>query len=150
METKKLEEVAIIINPVKDNLAVATVEHLDPGTELAHAGERVTLSGRVVRGQSFALRKIPHGQPFITLGDPIGLAACDVEPGNPIDEHNLEDRLPRLRVKYRDNPQRQPLDPQLASLTFDGYVRADGSVGARNYVGIVTSGMCSSTEVREV
>jgi galactarate dehydratase len=54
-----------------------------------------------------------------------------------------------LRVTYRDNPPAE-LDPELAARTFDGYVRPDGSVGTRNYVGIVTSGMCSSTEAREI
>jgi altronate hydrolase len=150
MQVKQLEDVAIIINPQKDNLAVATVDSLDAGQELLHAGARITISGRVLRGQSFAIKKVRRGQPYITLGDPIGLASRAIEPGDPIDEHNLEDRLPKLQVRYRDNPRPTPIDPALASLTFDGYARPDGTVGARNYVGIVTSGMCSSTEAREI
>jgi altronate hydrolase len=150
MRVKQLEDVAIIVNPQKDNLAVATVDSLDAGTELLCAGERITISGRVLRGQSFAIKKVRRGQPYITLGDPIGLASRAVEPGDPIDQHNLEDHLPKLQVRYRDNPRPTPIDPALASLTFDGYARPDGTVGARNYVGIVTSGMCSSTEAREI
>jgi len=150
MRVKQLKDVAIIINPQKDNLAVATVDSLDAGTELLCAGERITISGRVLRGQSFAIKKVRRGQPYITLGDPIGLASRAVEPGDPIDEHNLEDHLPKLQVRYRDNPRPTPIDPALVSLTFDGYARPDGTVGARNYVGIVTSGMCSSTEAREI
>jgi altronate hydrolase len=150
MEDKRLEDVAIIINPAKDNVAVVTAEFLEQGTTLAHKGASIILTGRALCGQSFAIQEIQPGQAFVTLGDPIGLASCAVNPGDPIDEHNLEDRLPRLRVRYRDNPKRTPLDPELASLTWDGFVRADGSVGSRNYIGIVTSGMCSSTEAREI
>ena len=150
MEPRNLEEVAIVIRPEKDNLAVVTVDLLDNGTRLKYRDQVVTISGRVLRGQSFAIAKIRKGQTFVTLGDPIGLASRAVAPGDPITESNLENRLPRLRVRYRDNPARTPIDREFSSRTFDGYVRPDGGIGTRNYVGIVTSGMCSSTEAREI
>jgi altronate hydrolase len=150
MDTRNLEDVAIVIRPQKDNVAVVTADVVEQGTPLRYGGTVLTISGRVPRGQSFAVQKIPTGAAFITLGDPTGLASRDVEPGDPITASNLEDRLPKLRVRYRDNPEPTPIDPALASLTFDGYVRADGSVGTRNYVGIVTSGMCSSTEAHAI
>ena len=103
-----------------------------------------------MRGQSFAINAIGRGKPYITLGDPIGLASRAVKPGEPIDATNLHSRLPRLTTRYKDNPKRTRPDPQLSSLTFDGFMRSDGEVGIRNFVGIVTSGMCSSTEVREI
>ncbi len=150
MEVKNLEDVAIIVRPEKDNVAVVTVDFLEKGTRLKLDGQVVTLSGRALRGQSFATRNVRRGQPYVSLGDPIGLASRSVGPGDPITESNLEDRLPKLAVRYRDNPQRTPRDQDLAALTFDGYVRDDGSVGTRNLVGVVTSGMCSSTEAREI
>ncbi len=150
MEPRNLENVAIVIRPEKDNVAVVTVDLLEKGAALKYRDESLTLSGRALRGQSFAIKKIRRGQPYITLGDPIGLASCAVAPGDPINESNLEDRLPRLAVRYRDNRAPTSIDPELASLTFDGYVRPDGTVGTRNLVGIVTSGMCSSTEAREI
>jgi altronate hydrolase len=146
----KLEDVAIIINPAKDNVAVVTAEFIEKGTKLAHNGASVILTGRALRGQSFAIKKVARGAAYVTLGDPTGLASRSVQPGDPVDEHNLLNRLPKLKVQYRDNPRRAPRDPKLSSLTWDGYVRPDGTVGARNYIGVVTSGMCSSTEVREI
>jgi altronate hydrolase len=150
MRTVELSDVAIVIQPEKDNVAVVTVDFIEKGTSLNHAGETVTLSGRALRGQSFAVKPIRRGQPYVSLGDPMGLASRAVQPGDPIDASNLHSRLPRLSVKYRDNSARNQLDPVLSSLTFDGFVRPDGEVGVRNLVGIVTSGMCSSTEVREI
>src|SRR5438552_1613276 len=148
--TRTLEDVAIVIRPEKDNVAVVTVDFLEKGNTLNYRGESLTISGRVLRGQSFAIKKVGEGEPYVTLGDPIGLASRAVEPGDPISESNLEDRLPKLAVRYRDNPGQPEADPGLASLTFDGFVRPDGSIGARNYVGVVTSGMCSSTEAHEI
>jgi altronate hydrolase len=150
MNPKNLEDAALVIRPEKDNVAVVTVDFLDKGAQLTYRGELITISGRTLRGQSFAIQKIAKGKPYITLGDPIGLASRAVEPGDPVNETNLEDRLPRLTVRYRDHRKPAPADPELASLTWQGFVRPDGSVGARNYVGIVTSGMCSSTEAREI
>lgn len=145
-----LEDVAIVINPSKDNVAVVTAELIEKGTSLAYNGTPITLTGRATRGQSFAIKKVARSAPYVTLGDPTGLASRAVKPGDPIDESNLRNRLPKLRVEYRDNRRRAPLDPKLSSLTWDGYVRPDGTVGARNLIGVVTSGMCSSTEVREI
>jgi arabinonate dehydratase len=144
-----LEDVAIVIRPERDNVAVVTVDVLEKGARLTYKEAVLTISSRVLRGQSFAIAPIPRGQAYVTLGDPIGLASRAVSPGDPIDDSNLEDRLPTLSVRYKSN-RRPPLDPQLSSLTFDGYVRPDGSVGIRNLVGVVTSGMCSSTEAHEI
>jgi altronate hydrolase len=150
MKVTKLEDVAIVIRPEKDNLAVVTADSLPEGMCLSWNGGEITLSGRAVRGQSFAVKKIGKGKACVTLGDPIGLAALSLTPGQPITEGDLEERLPRLAVRYRNNPAPTKLDPALSRLTFEGYRRPDGSIATRNYVGIVTSGMCSSTEAHEI
>lgn len=150
MTRKNLEDVALVARPKTDNVAVVAEGILEIGTVLEYEGNTLVATTRLLRGQSFAVRAVKRGQPFISLGDPFGLASRDVRPGDAIDESNLDGRLPRLRVTYRDNPIPTPLDPALAARTFDGFVRPDGTVGTRNYVTIVTSGMCSSTEAREI
>jgi altronate hydrolase len=150
MDTISLEAVAIVVRPEKDNIAVVTADALEQGVALRSNGTVITTSGRILRGQSFAISQLKAGEPYISLGDPIGLALKDVEPGDPIDESNLEDRVPRLRPRYRDNPAPTEMDPALAELRFEGFPRPDGTVGTRNFVGIVTSGMCSSTEAHAI
>jgi len=120
---RNLEDVAIVIRPEKDNVAVVTVDFLEKGNTLNYRGESLTISGRVLRGQSFAIKKVGEGEPYVTLGDPIGLASRSVDSGDPTSESNLEDRLPKLAVRYRDNPGRPEADPALAGLTFDGFAR---------------------------
>jgi len=150
MDPKPLEDLAIVITPEKDNVAVVTADFIEPGTPLKYRDQLLTISGRARRGQSFAIKDIPEGKPFISLAGPICLASVSLRPGDPVDETNSHRRLPRLRVAYRDNPQSAPLDSELARLTFHGYWRNDGGVGIRNLIGLVTSGMCSSTEVKEI
>lgn len=150
MAVVSLDAVAIVIRPEKDNVAVVKTDVLEKGAQLQYGDEVITLSGRALLGQSIAISNIAQGKPYISLGDPIGLASRDVSPGDPIDESNIDHHVPRLRVRYRDNPEPVHIDPELASRTFEGFVRNDGSVGIRNYVGIVTSGMCASSEAREI
>ncbi|MGH9405032.1 MAG: UxaA family hydrolase [Terriglobia bacterium] len=149
MEIRNLEDVAIVIRPEKDNLAVVTADFIEAGTALRHGDADFTVSGRVLRGLSLATKPVAKGEAYITLGDPIGLASKDVQPGDPITEENIEARLPHLKVRYRDNAP-VVIDERLASATFDGYARPDGTAGARNFVGVVTSGMCSSTEAHAI
>ena len=149
METVNLEDVAIVGRPASDNVAVVAVDFLDRGTQLRYSDRLITMIRRAQRGQSFAIQSIPKGEPYITLGDPFGIAAQTMQPGDSIEEENFAAELPQLEVSYRENPSAATV-PELAVRTFDGYVRDDGTVGTRNLVGIVTSGMCSSTEAREI
>src|SRR5579859_2593776 len=125
MQPKNLEDVAIVIRPERDNIAVVTADFIEKEAQLNYRGESFKLSGRILRGQSFATRKIRKGQAYITLGDPIGLASRPVSPGDPINESNLEDRLPHLSVRYGNHRARKVNNAELASRVFDGYVRAD-------------------------
>ena len=150
MEMKNLEDVAIIIRPEKDNVAIVTVEALEAGTRLRCGNGEVTIPRRAGRGQSLTIKRLIAGEAYISLGDPVGMASRAVEPGEPVDASNLENRLPRLRARYRDNMTPTALNPELSSLTFEGFPRPDGSVGIRNFVGILNSVMCSAAESREI
>jgi altronate hydrolase len=150
MTPRKLEDVALIVRPDTDNVAILTEERLERGTSVRYKGNTFTMTSRLLRGQSFAVHPVQAGEPFVSLGDPFGLASQSVHAGDVLDETNIDARLPKLRAAYRDNPEHLPLDPTLAARTFEGFLRPDGTVGTRNYVAIVTSGMCSSTEAREI
>jgi hypothetical protein len=53
----KLEDVAIVIRPAKGNVAVVTADLLAHGAKLKYCEETLTISGRVLRGQSFAIHR---------------------------------------------------------------------------------------------
>src|SRR5438270_5812875 len=102
MEPLKREQAAIVARPETDNFALAAIEFVEKGTSLQYGDDLINMSGRVLRGQSFAIRPLKKGQPYITLGDPFGIASRAVKPGDPIDDSNLDGRLPKLRVQYRE------------------------------------------------
>ena len=91
---QNLEDVAIVIQPERDNVAVVTADFIEKGTPLQFTAATLVILGRMLRAQSFAIKPIRKGQAYITLGDPIGLASRSVAPGEPIDDTNLQDRLP--------------------------------------------------------
>jgi hypothetical protein len=50
MEVQKLQDVAIVVRPGKDNVAVVTADFIEKDTRLKHGGKTLTISGRVLRG----------------------------------------------------------------------------------------------------
>lgn len=146
-DLRGLEEVAIVARPQKDNVAALIAGYLAPGTVLTYQGREITIRRAVRRGESFSIVPIEQGESIIALGGPCGIAAADMPEGELIDHSTMLDKLPPIRYRYADHP--QTTTPTM-NRTFMGFRRADGQVGVRNFVGVVTSGMCSSTEAREI
>jgi len=59
MGPKTLDDLAMIIKPKKDNVAVVTADFIEQGTQLKYGNQLLTMSGRALRGQSFAIKDIP-------------------------------------------------------------------------------------------
>ena len=95
MQPVNLEDVAIVGRQSSDNVAVVAVDLLEQGAQLRYLNEIITMSRRARRGQSFTIRPVPQGKPYITLGDPFGIASHAMQPGDSIDEENLAPELPR-------------------------------------------------------
>jgi altronate hydrolase len=126
-----------------DNLIVA-VDTVNQG----QAVENVIASVRIPRGHKMATGKIAKGQPVLKFGQIIGFAADDILPGAHIHTHNCT-----FAAFERDYDHAQGAKPRdvLAveqQATFQGFRRANGRVGTRNYIGVVTSVNCSATVAR--
>jgi altronate hydrolase len=123
-----------------DNVVVA-VGDLRPGDIV----DDVKITARIVRGHKAAVRAIAKGQPALKFGQIIGFATQDIAPGEWVHEHNIEfhsvDRDYEFEVDARD-------PAPLSGATFQGYRRANGKFGTRNYLGILTSVNCSATVAR--
>ena len=61
MEAQNLQDVAIVVRPGKDNVAVVTADFVEKDTPLKHGGKVLTISGRTLRGQSFAISRVMGG-----------------------------------------------------------------------------------------
>jgi altronate hydrolase len=125
-----------------DSVAVALVD-LPAGTEV---GDGVTTSEPIKAGHKIALLTHKAGEPVIKLGQQIGLASADIAPGAHVHTHNL--RFAGQAVRDVVGTRITHAEPHAA--TFLGYVRDDGRVGTRNYIGVLTSVNCSATVARKV
>src|SRR6195952_1650099 len=109
-----------------DNVVVAVTD-LSPGEIV----DDVKIARRIPRGHKAAVRPIAKDTPALKFGQIIGFATQDIAPGDWVHEHNIAfhsvDRDYEFEVDARDPA---PANPQA---TFQGFRRANGKVGTRNY-----------------
>jgi len=135
------ENAAIQLHP-DDNIAVARVP-LAAGGELRVGGERLVVREAIPAGHKVALRPIAAGATVFRYGQPIGLASGAIEPGSHVHTHNLAFDGRRAAVPFPaavvDVPGRREDGP-----CFQGYPRADGRAGTRNYIAVVAASNCAA------
>ena len=127
-----------------DNVIVA-VDSVPRGAVLAGG---VTARAVIPRGHKIACLPIPAGQPIRKFGQVIGFARDDIAVGDWVHEHNVV--LQDFERDYAFASEATPdtgLLPGERPATFQGFRRADGRVGTRNYIGILSSVNCSATVV---
>lgn len=127
-----------------DNVIIA-VDSVSRGVELAGG---VTARAAIPRGHKVANQSIPAGQPIRKFGQVIGFAKGDIAAGDWVHEHNVV--LHDFERDYAFASEAKPdtgLLPGELPATFQGFRRADGRVGTRNYIGILSSVNCSATVV---
>jgi len=143
-----LNQIAIVVRPDVDNVAAVLADQLSLGTEIMDGEQRFMLLQSLRRGQSVARCDIAAGAAVVSLGAPYGTARRAIRAGERVDAANVAAELPPLPPPVRSRRGRRDVPPDQRG--FEGFFRPDGRVGVRNYVGIVTSGMCAATEVREI
>ncbi|MEV6343201.1 altronate dehydratase family protein [Actinoplanes sp. NPDC051851] len=141
-----LTEVALILRD-GDDVAVATRD-LAVGETFRHAGADLTVTAAVPRGHKLALRDLPPGALLIKYGQSIGRTTQEVAAGSHIHSHNLG--MGEVSQSYEFGTAAGSMEMSSDVRTFQGFVRADGSVGTRNVVGIVTSVNCSASTARMI
>lgn len=125
-----------------DNLVVALKDQPAGATP---EGLGITLPAPVPRGHKIASRPIAKGENVVRYGQIIGQATEDIAPGAHIHSHNLG--MGPHSSDYAIGAEYTPLPP-LEPRSFMGYHRPDGTVGTRNYLGILTSVNCSGSVAR--
>ncbi len=127
-----------------DNILVAAGK-LEPGAQIAPG---LTLRDRIPFGHKIAARPIATGEPILKFGQIIGFASKPIAPGDWVHEHNVE--MHDFARDYRFAEAARPVNvlPVEEQATFQGFRRANGRAGTRNYVGILTSVNCSASVAR--
>jgi len=113
-------------------------------------GEPWSIRGQVPAGHKIAARAIRAGEPIVKYNTCIGFAATDIAPGSYVHSHNISFQEYERDYAYaRDYVPVEPV-PAAQQATFEGIVRADGRVGTRNYLAILSTVNCSATVVKKI
>ena len=128
-----------------DNIAVS-LQKIESGKPLSSSG--LVAQNAIPSGHKIALTEIASGTEIIKYGRVIGLATKDIQRGEHVHVHNVEMAQFQRSQNFGSKAQETKFVPMPERATFQGYRRADGKVGTRNYVGIVTSVNCSASAAK--
>jgi len=152
--------VPFVSSPPRDIAGTALVV-LDPGDSVGVArrplasGERVAEQGgrpaivvaeRVPPGHKVALIDIAAGDRVLKYAQLIGVAREPIAAGAHVHSHNL-DFVRADAHRASDPPPAVVVD---ATDVFQGYRRADGRIGTRNFVAVISSVNCSATVAHRI
>jgi len=137
----------LILLHQNDNVLVAKAP-LAIGQEAAGFGIRV--KAQVPAGHKIALRNIATGERILKYNTEIGVATRPIAAGEHVHGHNIA-----LADFYHEpgfGEDVRPVDylPPEQQARFMGYVRPDGRVGTRNFIGLFSSVNCSATVVHKI
>jgi altronate hydrolase len=130
-----------------DNVAVALKE-IATGTTIPDSN--VVTREIVPPGYKLAMRDIAKGEAILKYNVTVGFAKTDVMAGTMLHNHNVEFREFDRDYRYAQDFKPVAMLPEAQRASFQGYMRADGRAGTRNFVGIVATVNCSATVVHAI
>ena len=136
----------IRLNP-KDNVVVARRD-VPAGMEVESEG--FTTRTEVPAGYKAAARDIRKGEPILKYNTCIGFAAEDTPAGTMMHSHNIVFEHVDLDYAFSRDYHPTELLPPEQRATFQGFVRPDGWVATRNYIGILVASNCAATVARKI
>jgi altronate hydrolase len=142
-----ISDYAIIVNP-NDNVAVVKAKTEADLAVVLPNKHIVSLQSEIPLGHRFATREIPAGEFVLQYGQPIG-TSLGIEKGELVSHQNMSNEVPIVRDLPEDLHTPEP-DYFTVTNTFEGFKRADGRIGTRNFVLIVPTSMCASHEATNI
>jgi altronate hydrolase len=130
-----------------DDVAVARGD-IAAGQQLSADGIALIARQQIPSGHKIALRPVSAGQKVLKYGQTIGLATQGIEPGDYVHVHNLD--MPTINAEHSVQNIYVPTSFSSEQATFEGFVRDDGRVGTRNYIGVISSVNCSATVCKHI
>jgi altronate hydrolase len=134
----------IRLHPADD--VVIARQQLVGGTRVPDEG--FVVAGLVPPGHKIATRRIASGRPVHRYNQIIGTATRDIEPGQHVHVQNLA--MAEFARDYAYCADAKPTEYFAEPASFMGFVRSDGRVATRNFIGILTSVNCSATVARAI
>ncbi len=144
---ENLKQPVLRLHP-DDQVGVA-LRSLKAGEQIEIPGlSPLQMSDAIPKGHKVALSSISDGDRVLKYAQLIGYAKGEISPGDHVHTHNLEFR--NTDQVYEFSVDRRAADHDITGRTFNGYKRADGRVGTRNYIAVISSVNCSATAARYI
>ncbi len=127
----------------KDNVGVAPMD-IPKNKKIAE--EFITIEN-IPFGHKVSIKNIKKNSYIFKYGQIIGTATKDIKVGEHVHSHNL--KFLEFDRKY-DHKNIKEEKINKSNYFFDGYLRSNGEVGTRNYIGIISTVNCSATVVNKI
>jgi altronate hydrolase len=92
-----------------------------------------------------AISQIKSGEPIIKYGQIIGFASKDIWPGTHVHTHNTKMMDVTHDHAIGKDVRPMAIRPENSQARFQGFIRPNGLVGTRNYIGILATVSCSAS-----
>ncbi|HWZ13899.1 MAG TPA: altronate dehydratase family protein [Mucilaginibacter sp.] len=130
-----------------DNVMVALTD-LQSNDEITYRDTNYKTAEPIPAKHKFAINAIPMGSEVIMYGVLVGRALSDIPSGGLLTTGNVKHDANGFLAEIHQYNWRKPDASRFEGKTFNGYHRADGSVGTANYWVIVPMVFCENRNVQ--
>ncbi len=130
----------------KDNIIVA-IHNLEQGTTVTIAGQTFDLKENIKGKHKFALNDFNIGDQIFMYGVLIGKAVLPIQKGTAITIENVKHASADFNDANEKFTWKAPDISKFKGRTFNGYHRADGSVGTGNYWLVIPLTFCENRNI---
>ncbi|MDG2384609.1 MAG: altronate dehydratase family protein [Pirellulaceae bacterium] len=143
-QTIRLNSADNVLVAIQDLPLGARIEELNGNS----AGKAIELLEAIPQGHKLATAAILAGESIIKYGQPIGIATATINCGQWVHTKNVSWQSEEGRYQFAtDVPKpKDAAEPRF----FQGYRRANGTAGTRNYLAIISNVNCSATASKAV
>ena len=126
-----------------DNVAVASM-NIPFGSII---NSDLKAQNNIPYGHKISLKDIDKKELIYKYGQIIGIATKDIKKGSHVHSHNLA--FHEFSRSYKKN-KISKISKYIKGRHFKGFLRKNGNVGTRNYIGLISTVNCSATVVKKI
>jgi altronate hydrolase len=130
----------------RDNVLIALAD-LRKGDSVSYSSETYSLATDVSAKHKFATRDLALGDDVIMYGVLVGKTTAPVARGEALTLRNLHHQARPFHARAGDSRWKAPDVSRWRDKTFQGFHRADGQVGTRNYWLVVPLVFCENRNI---
>lgn len=132
-----------------DNIIVA-LDTLKAGDEVQFNGSTIQLLEDIPTKHKFSERDFAVGESIFMYGVLVGKATRPIPQGTRIRQENVTHQASDYKVGARNLNWAKPDNSRFKNRTFNGFHRADGKVGTRNYWLVVPLVFCENRNIKVI